>query len=417
MEQYSKDRSNIVARLERLPLSWVHRRLLLVHGFGWLFDAMDVGIITFIIVVLARDWNLPTNQLGLIASASMAGMFIGGIASGIVADYWGRKKVFQITLLIFAIATLLCATAQNVSSMIIFRFFVGIGLGGELPVVSSLLSEFMPSKYRGRYIVLLESFWAYGWLIAAIVAFLVIPAYGWRSAFIIGAIPAFYVWIVRRKLPESPRWLYSKERYSEAENVIVAMEKETEKRKKISLPIIERGVEPVHKYSSKFPFTELWNKTHRKSTIMLWILWFGISFGYYGIFVWLPTLLVKEGYSMVNSFYYIIWITLAQIPGYFSASYLVERAGRKPVITVYLLLSAISAYFFGEASTKEGILICATLMSFFNLGAWGAVYAYTPEQYPTRASSNRCWCRRFFWSNRRIFRADCSGRSPSISWP
>jgi putative MFS transporter len=194
--------SNIANRLERLPVSWLHYKLLIIHGFGWLFDAMDVGIVTFVMVALAKDWKLLPNQLGLIGSAGLAGMFLGALVSGIIADYWGRKKVFQVTLFIFAVTTLLCACAWNVTSLIIFRFLVGVGLGGELPVVSSLLSEFIPGKHRGRFIVLLESFWAYGWLIAALVAFLIIPAHGWRIAFVIGAIPAFYIWVVRRKLPE-----------------------------------------------------------------------------------------------------------------------------------------------------------------------------------------------------------------------
>jgi putative MFS transporter len=116
---------------------------------------------------------------------------------------------------------------------------------------------------------------------------------------------------------------------------------------------------------------------------MLWLLWFGLVFGYYGIFVWLPTLLVKAGYSLVNSFFYVLIITAAQIPGYFSAAYLVERIGRKPVIVAYLLLSALAAFFFGRSTSTEQILTWACLMSFFNLGAWGAVYAYTPELYPT----------------------------------
>ena len=155
--------SYIAKRLERLPVSWLHYKLLIIHGFGWLFDAMDVGIVTFVMVALAKDWKLPTNQLGLIGSAGLAGMFLGAVVSSIVADYWGRKKVFQVTLLIFAVMTLLCAFAWNVTSMIVFCFLVGVGLGGELPVVSSLLSEFVPGKHRGRFIVLLESFWAYGW--------------------------------------------------------------------------------------------------------------------------------------------------------------------------------------------------------------------------------------------------------------
>jgi MFS transporter, putative metabolite:H+ symporter len=375
--------SNIAKRLERLPISWLHYKLLIIHGFGWLFDAMDVGIITFVLAALAKDWNLPPGQIGLIGSAGLAGMCIGAAVSGMVADYWGRKKVFQITLLIFAVTTLLCALAWNVASMIVFRFLVGVGLGGELPVVSSLLSEFVPGKHRGRFIVLLESFWAYGWFIAALVAFLIIPAHGWRVAFAIGAIPAFYIWVVRRTLPESPRWYESKGRFAEADKVMNALERESERLKGPLSPVEQTTNEDVA-MPSRFTFSELWSRQYIKRTIMLWILWFGLVFGYYGIFVWLPTLLMKAGYSMVNSFLYVVIITAAQIPGYFSAAYLVERIGRKLVIITYLLLSALMAILFGQASSTATILLWASLMSFFNLGAWGAVYAYTPELYPTR---------------------------------
>jgi putative MFS transporter len=237
---------------------------------------------------------------------------------------------------------------------------------------------------RGRFIVLLESFWAFGWLLAALVAFLLIPVYGWRVAFAVGAIPALYIWIVRRKLPESPRWYESKGRVAEAEDVMRSLERESERLTGRRLPAVENAPHSEPVKLQRFTFAELWTPAYRKRTIMLWILWFGLVFGYYGIFVWLPTLLVRAGYSMVNSFLYIIIITLAQIPGYFSAAYLVERIGRKPVIVLYLLMSAVCAYLFGHATSTTMILTWASLMSFFNLGAWGAVYTYTPEQYPTR---------------------------------
>lgn len=375
----------ISKRLERLPVSWLHYKLLIIHGFGWLFDAMDVGIVTFVMVALAIDWKLSSDQLGLIGSSGLAGMFVGAAVSGFIADYWGRKKVFQITLLIFAISTFMCAFAWNVASMLVFRFLVGVGLGGELPVVSALLSEFVPGKQRGRFIVLLESFWAYGWLLATVVAYFIIPAYGWRLAFLIGALPAFYIWIVRRKLPESPRWYESQGRYDEANAEMLKLETETERLTGQTLEPILTSTSSTTDSDKKITFVQLWSSEYRKRTIMLWILWFSLVFGYYGIFIWLPSLLVKAGYSIVNSFLYVIIITLAQIPGYFSASYLIERIGRKTVISLYLIMSALSAYAFGQSTTTTTILVFASLMSFFNLGAWGAVYAYTPELYPTHA--------------------------------
>ncbi len=375
--------ASITARLERLPVCRLHYRLLVIHGFGWLFDAMDVGIITFVVTALAKDWGLTPTQVGVVGSSGLAGMFVGAAVGGIAADRWGRKTVFQTTLLIFAAATALCALAWDFWSMITFRFLVGVGLGAELPVVASLLSEFVPAKQRGKFVVLLESFWAYGWLAAALVAFLVIPAYGWRIAFLIGAFPAFYVWVIRRALPESPRWFESQGRAEEADAIVLTMEAECERLTGLPLPPPAEPL-PSRLNGSGSGLAELWAPQFRRRTIMLWILWFGLVFGYYGVFVWLPSLLMKAGYSMVNSFFYVIIVTLAQIPGYFSAAYLTDRVGRKPVIVVFLVLSAISAFLFGRSTATPAILTWACLMSFFNLGAWGGVYTYSPEQYPTR---------------------------------
>lgn len=375
----------ISERLERLPISWLHRRLLLIHGCGWLFDALDVGIITFVLAALSTDWSLSPEKIGLIASAGMVGMFVGAAFSGVAADVWGRKAVFQVTLLIFAFGTFLCGISWNFTSMIVFRFIVGVGLGGELPVVSSLLSEFIPAKSRGKYIVLLESFWGFGWLLAAVVAYKIIPGHGWRVAFFIGSLPALYVWVLRQGLPESPRWLAAKGRTAEADAIMDRLEKESERLTGARPIAVEASLSGVPRVTNRLTFTDLWSAQYRRRTIMLWLLWFGLVFGYYGIFVWLPTLLIRAGYPMVKSFEYVVIITLAQLPGYFSAAYLVERIGRKVVIVLYLAVSAITAYLFGTASGTSTILLWGCLMSFFNLGAWGAVYSYTPELYPTRA--------------------------------
>jgi putative MFS transporter len=355
---------------------------------GWLFDAMDVGIIIFVLAALASSWNLTAPEIGLAASSGMAGMFVGAAASGWAADSFGRKRVFQWTLLIFTIFSFLCAASWNLTSLIIFRFFVGLGLGGELPVVSSLMSEFVPGKRRGRFIVLLESFWAYGWLAAAIVAFLVIPTYGWRIAFVIAGVPAFYVWVIRWGLPESPRWYQSKGRQKEAEAVVAGLEEEVSRRIKGPLPEVA-PMPPVQEAAAKgSSFKELWSRPYIRRTVMLWILWFCLVFGYYGIFIWLPTLLVKAGFTMIRSFSYVLIITLAQIPGYFSAALLVDKVGRKWIISIFLLLSAVAALFYGRAEVPAQILFWGSIMSFFNLGAWGAVYTYTPELYPTRARAS-----------------------------
>ncbi|MGE7217185.1 MFS transporter [Priestia koreensis] len=330
------------------------RKLLTIAGTGWMFDAMDVGILSFIIVALQKDWGLTPQQMGWIGSVNSIGMAVGALVFGLLADKIGRKNVFMITILLFSIGSGLSAFTTTLSLFLVLRFLIGMGLGGELPVASTLVSESVAAHERGRIVVLLESFWAGGWLIGALISFFVIPSYGWESALLISAIPALYSLVLRFKLPDSPRF---------------------------------EKVKAVKKVSVLQNMRAVFAKGYTKRTVMLWILWFCVVFSYYGMFLWLPSVMVMKGFSMIKSFEYVVIMTLAQLPGYFSAAWLIERMGRKFVLVTYLLGTALSAYFFGTAESLTLLIVCGALLSFFNLGAWGALYAYTPEQYPTEIRS------------------------------
>ncbi|WP_273129625.1 MFS transporter [Metabacillus sp. HB246100] len=327
------------------------RKLLGIAGLGWMFDAMDVGILSFIIAALQKDWNLTTQQMAWIGSVNSIGMAVGALVFGLMADKVGRKQVFIITLLLFSIGSGVSAFVTSLTLFLVLRFFIGAGLGGELPVASTLVSESVPANERGRVVVLLESFWAGGWLIAALISYFVIPNYGWQAALLLSALPAFYALYLRLKLPDSPRF----------QAVNISKQKE----------------------SSLTKMAKVWAKPYRKQTTMLWILWFCIVFSYYGMFLWLPSVMVLKGFSLIKSFQYVLIMTLAQLPGYFIAALLIERVGRKFVLITFLVGTAVSAYFFGNADTLALLLTSGIFLSFFNLGAWGALYAYTPEHYPT----------------------------------
>jgi len=375
----------IIERLDRLPLSKFHWRLLWASGLGWMFDAMDVGIVTFVLASLKENWSLSPQQVGNIASMGLLGMFIGAIFAGVLSDRLGRKLAFQGTLFLFSLASGLCGLAWGYGSLVFFRFLVGLGLGGELPVASTLVSEFSPSRYRGRLLTLLESFWAYGWVLAALIAYFVIPRYGWRLAFFLGALPAIYVLVLRRAIPESPRFLLARGRFQEAEEILTRWVSPSSKEEEASEESGNlRRDSPPPPIQRKVGFRDLWSPPYLRRTLCLWLLWFFMVYSYYGIFVWLPSLLVASGYTLVRSFRFVLIITLAQIPGYFSAALLVDRMGRKWVLTSYLFLCALAAYLFGRADSVGEILWWGSWMSFFNLGAWGVVYTYTPELYPTR---------------------------------
>lgn len=368
----------VLERLEALPLGRFHYKLLLVTGLGWLFDSMDTGLIAFILPVLAKEWGLAPGQMGLIGSIGLIGMALGAVVSGTIADRIGRKKVFTITVLLYSIASAFCALSWNYQSLLVFRFLVGFGLGGELPVAATLVSEYAPSRVRGRFIVLLESFWGLGWIAAACIAYFFIPLYGWRMAFLIGALPALYVCLIRMHMPESVRYLLAHGRVGEARQIVVSLERQ------LHVPVApfvsEKETVPV---VAKASFRELWKKPFASRTIMLWLVWFGINFSYYGIFMWLPSLVFQQGFTVVKTFEYVLIMTLAQLPGYYCAAGLVDKIGRKYTLSAFLLFSGVASYFFGHASTAAALMMWGSVMSFFNLGAWGVLYTYTPEQYPT----------------------------------
>ena len=367
----------MLQRLENLPVGNFHYKLLLVTGLGWLFDSMDTGLISFVLPMLAKDWSLTPEQVGWIGSIGLFGMAIGAVMAGSLADKFGRKNIFAATVILYSVSTGLCAVAWSYESLLVFRFLVGFGLGGELPVAATLVSEYAPSHLRGRFIVLLESFWAVGWLAAALLSYFFLPVFGWKAAFLIGSLPALYVFLIRLHMPESVRYLVSKGRVDEAEKIIDELEcklgvEHKPFEKNITIPEVPQP-SPVTLFNSQF----------RVRTIMLWLTWFGIVFSYYGIFMWLPSIVYAQGFEVIKSFEYVLVMTLAQLPGYFAAAWLVDKIGRRYTLSSFLLMSGVCAFFFGNAASSTALLISGAAMSFFNLGAWGVIYTYTPELYPT----------------------------------
>ncbi|TKI59208.1 MFS transporter [Brevibacillus antibioticus] len=324
-------------------MSKPYKKVFWAAGFGWMFDAMDVALLSFIMVALRQEWGLTGEAAGLLGTGNLVGMAIGAIAGGYLADRIGRKPVFLLTLVLFGLASFASAFATGFATMLLFRFLMGLGLGAELPVASTLVNEFAPPEKRGSTVVLLESFWAVGWIAAAVISYFIIPEYGWRVAVMIGALPVVYALFARRSIPESPQF---------------------------------------QKQAEKIPVTTLLT-SHRTETITLWVVWFAIAFSYYGMFLWMPSVLVDKGFTMIKSFQYVLIMTLAQLPGYFAAAYLVEKWGRKWTLATFLFMTGVMAFAFGQSSGTMELLVTGAFLSFFNLGAWGALYAYTPENYPT----------------------------------
>lgn len=366
-------------RLDRLPVTAKHKRLLFGSGIGWALDAMDVGLISFIMAALAVHWGITPTESSWLASVGFIGMALGATFGGLLADKFGRRQIFALTLLVYGLATGASALATSLTLLIILRFFIGLGLGAELPVASTLISEFAPLKVRGRLVVLLEAFWAVGWILAAVIGTFVVGASqsGWRWALALGMVPTAYALVVRLKLPESVRFLETQGRHEEAEKVVASFEAEVDDAD------IDRST-PAPTYSEEdITATSIWSKSLRGRTLALWTIWFCVNLSYYGAFIWIPSLLVADGFSLVKSFSFTLIITLAQLPGYAAAAWLIEVWGRRSTLATFLVGSALSAGLYGFAGSEAMIILAGCLLSFFNLGAWGALYAIGPELYPT----------------------------------
>jgi putative MFS transporter len=367
--------------LEKVGYGTFQRRLLLICGLGWAADAMEVLLIAFAMPAMAAEWSLTVFQKSLLATAIFVGMLIGALVWGRLSDRIGRRIGFVLTIAFYSLFGFLSAFAPSFGCFLVLRILTGFGVGGALPVDYGMFSEYLPTKNRGRRLVYLEAFWALGTVFAAGIAWLIVPRFGWRPLFAFSALPGFLLFAVRNGVPESPRYLFVKGKIAEARAVLerVAAVNGT------SLPAGEltRPGASGSDEAKGSRAADLFAPRLRRTTVLLWLVWFMISLGYYGAFTWLPSWFHSKGFSLPAVYPNAFIMALAQIPGYFSAAWLIERWGRRRTMGVYLLASGAFAWLFALAATPLAVMLTAILLSFFALGAWGAVYAYTPEAYPT----------------------------------
>ncbi len=336
-----------------------------------MFVASNSGLISFALPLIKSEWELGGTQTGVLLNSFLIGMLVGASLFGRVADVLGRKPCSIFSLSILAITTAFCSASRGWIDMVFLRFFAGIGATGYMVSASTFLLEFSPTSVRGRYVALLESSWAFGWLLASYLGKIIAPTLGWRPIFLFGILPLLGSLLISF-LPESPRYLLIKGKKKEAEELaeIAGVELKVEKRRKVGL-------------------SELFSGEYLRRTTMLWIHWFCIVLAYWGLFSWFPQILYARGLSLIKTLQYSFMITLAQIPGYWSRAYLIEKIGRKKSLSLYMALAGLGSLLYWFSRTNTQALSGALAISFFNLGAWGITYAYTPELYPTpiRASA------------------------------
>lgn len=382
--------AGIAARFERLPMTGYQRSLFGIIATAWFFDSMDLGLMTFVLGSIKTEFGLTAAQTGLLASSSFLGMFLGAAIAGLLADRFGRKPVFQVSMVFWGVGSLLCGLSQDVTMLMLCRMLLGFGMGMEFPIGLSMVSEIVPAKSRGKYVAILEGFWPIGFIAAGALTFALLPVIGWRGIFIALALPAVFVFVVRRRVPESPRWLEDVGRNVEADAVMAHIEEHVQRASGRPLPpVSESYAPPPAAGNRKSRFAALWTGPYARRTVMLWSVWFFALLGYYGLTTWLGALLQQAGYAVTKSVLYTVYISLAGIPGFLFSAWLLEKWGRKPTCALMLLGSAAAAFAYGQAAVHrvpvEQLIAAGLVMQFFLFGMWSVLYAYTPELYPTRS--------------------------------
>lgn len=368
--------------IDRTPLTRAMVFIIVVAAIGFFFDSFDIVIVSYAMPSIAHEFALGPKQLGLIGSSALAGMAIGSWAWGFVADRWGRKLVFAATVLTFSLFTGVAGLSMSLGFLLGARFLTGLGLGGMIPIDSALVAEFAPARVRGRVSAALPLSWPIGIFAAAGAGLAVVPTIGWRWLFVLGMLPALLAYIIRRRVPESPRWLAAHGRTDEArESLRYVGVTDTELRQ------AERetatAAPPAAQREARF--FDLFSPAYARRVVQTWGMWFLSNAGGYAFAVWLPTIYARIYHiQLTRTLVYTFIVAGVSVLGRIVAFSLVDRIGRKPLIVGGFLIAGCAALAFTRATTANSLLLVAMAFAFFNdIGALGMT-VYTPEVFPLR---------------------------------
>jgi MFS transporter, putative metabolite:H+ symporter len=375
----------IAARLERLPYSRWHITVTIVLGVAIFFDSFDSLAIAYVLPVLVPAWHIPPEKIGALISIANFGQALGAFLFGWIAERIGRVTAARITIALFAAMSLACAFAQNYEQLFWFRFVEGIGLGGEIPVASTYISEILRAERRGGRFLTYQMIFPIGLLGAALAGAAVVPRWGWQWMFIMGAAPALVALVLRRFCPESPRWLASKGRLDEANAVLSKIEHIVSRGDAARLPAVkEIRVAPL---ADQTRWQELFQGRYLSRTLLVWVIWassYSISYGLQG---WIP-ILYREVYhlSLQQSLNYAIASPAGSVLGSLLCALLIDRTGRRFwFIGAFCLIAAgLVALWAVAASTAFGMLLGHAFCSMWLGSVNMSIFLYTAEIYPTR---------------------------------
>ena len=374
----------MAARLDDLPLSLRHWRVILAIAAVFAVVVPNVMIIAFVLARLLREWSLSPLQIGLANSLAVMGMMVGSLTGGYVADRFGRRPAILGSLIAACSFSAISALAWNLPSFVFLRMLAAAGGASVFATAPILLAEVSPRGIRGRLMIFTEVAWALGATLAALDGYLVIPALGWRVALALGCLPLLALPVFFREIFESPRFLLSRGKENAAEEITRSLEgaagRATVFPPESSRPSI--GPAPANPPSGS-AFSRVWSLRFRKRTVLLWILWFVINATYFGVFTWLPSLMVARGVGEVSSFGWNVYMAAMLAPGAIIGGFLADHWGRKATLTLMLMANGAATFFFGLTATPMTFLVWGGLFAATNQAIWVVALSYTNEMYPS----------------------------------
>lgn len=370
--------------IEKLNVSPTHIYIIIAAALGFMFDSFDTYVVSYAMPAIIKEWKIDAVMNGILTSAGIWGMFIGAIIWGPVTDKLGRKVGFIGTILGFSLLSGLTVLSQSPNQFLIFRFVTGMCLGGMIPVDTALMSEYVSTRYRGRFVAVLTLLWPFGLLVAAVLALNLIATHGWRIMFIIGVIPAFLSMFIRAKVPESPRWLALKGKTNEVKNVLKILGATDQDVENLDTTVEDKKNVSV--------FVLLQPQYIKRFILTAGYYFFGY-FGYYGFVLWFPSILsTVYGLSLAKTFTYTLFTALAAILGRLTAFYTIEKFGRKQLFYVGFGLGGVAALLFGLIQNPNYLLFGACILSYLYEQAVAGTVVWTAELYPSQVRATAtCW--------------------------
>ncbi len=366
-----------------------YKILLLVVFLGTAFDNMDQVTCSFILPMMRMEWNLNYIQGSYMPTAALFGTCVGAVFWGIIGDRIGRQRALMYTILLFSFTNLIQTHAWNYAQFTITCFFMGVGVGGEIPLAFTLLSEFLPAHLRTRASLVLGILAiVLGYAFSAVSAHFLLPTAGWKSLFYVQALPALLVVVIRFKLPESPRYLLAAGKEDEALRVAAEIKQHTGG----NYDPLDDAEVSLSTTDKRLPFIDglrmLWRSIYRQRTIANWLFGFCIGFFEFAFIIWLPTTLKNLGYSDAQSINYPMLINFFAIPSVFLALYLLSKGGSKLVLTLYPLVAGIFmlilGFFLPQIAAQPVLLVLVGgVIFFFGTTLLGIFPPYSSEVYPT----------------------------------